>query len=590
MNRQPKTEKEQMLFFGQFLEKYKNAAARTGSIRRYYSIAGTTVCLNFAGEAMLPFLTPALEHLRIPAAGKAEMTVHIWDTVSTSVHPPPPPCKHEDFTDRGDIWGFNSRRIKTAFHWSEYSVNVMDVDTAIAVYWVKDPGKLPYWVQSSPMRTIFHWWMEKNNGQLLHAAALGTDEDAVLITGKGGVGKSSTALACLIAGMKYLGDDYIIVKKDPEPVVFSLYNTAKLNMQDLSKYAALEKFAGQPLKKNQEKAVLFLYPGMKHQIVKQMPLRAILTPEIVHRKESRIRPVPFWNIQRAMSFTTMSQLPGVGSHTHAYISQLTASLPCFKIELGYQRENIPELIRDFAGNPKKFKQEKKPDDTQKNKPLISVIMTVYNGEKFIREAIENIMNQKYPALEIIIVDDGSTDNTKRIIEQMPVDIRYFHQGNSGPAAARNWGIKDASGEYLAFLDVDDLWPENNLQMLLEEMERDKSADVVRGYAQLIRTGEDGKTEFIGNPKESFPDYIGAALYRKKVFEKVGLYDPTMYFGEDTDWFNRAREINIRIKRLNAVTLFVRRHGENMTEGKSLMELNAYKVIIKALHRKRKKTK
>ena len=223
-------------------------------------------------------------------------------------------------------------------------------------------------------------------------------------------------------------------------------------------------------------------------------------------------------------------------------------------------------------------------------PKVSVVVPTYNSAQYISETINSIIAQTYHNIEIIIVDDGSTDNTKKIIEELPCDVRYFHQPNDGPASARNRGVKDVSGEYIAFLDVDDLWPENNLNLLLNAIEKNMDSDVVRGYAQLIRNTETGEVEFIGNPNNSFSDYIGAGIYRREAFEKVGLYDPTMKFGEDTDWFNRARELNINIKRLDEVTLFVRRHSGNMTEGKSLIELNALKVFKKALDRERNSIK
>ena len=116
--------------------------------------------------------------------------------------------------------------------------------------------------------------------------------------------------------------------------------------------------------------------------------------------------------------------------------------------------------------------------------MVSVIIPVYNGENFIREAVENVLSQKYPALEIIIINDGSTDGTEAIIKQLPVDIRYFTQDNNGPAAARNKGIRDASGEFITFLDADDLWPENNLNIMVDAMLRNPEMDVIRGYAQL----------------------------------------------------------------------------------------------------------
>ncbi len=514
------------------------------------------------------------------------MTLNVWDTESTKIDMPPPPCEWDDFTDRGDIWGFNSKRIKTAFHWSEFSVNLMDMDNNTAVYWVKTPRTFPYWVYSSPFRTIFNWWMEKNNCQLLHAAAVGTEDGAVIITGKGGVGKSTTAVSCLNNGLLYLADDYVIVKKGKEPKVFSLYSTAKINTEDMSKFSSLSDFAGKQTEENQEKAVLFLYPGLREQIKREMPLKAILTPEIKKQKQSEIKPVSYWSVQRAMSFTIMSQLPGVGSHTHEYISEFLISLPCFKLVLGSDPDKLIKLLKEFISEPEKYTQQHTIAQKETEKPLVSVVIPVYNGEKFINEAIDNVLSQNYPALEIIIVDDGSTDNTAQLIKNLTVDVRYFYQPNDGPSSARNRGIRDVAGKYVAFLDTDDLWPENNLHLLVHQLENNPSVDVVRGYAQLFKNTDDGM-EYLGNPKESFPDYIGAALYRKSVFNKVGLFDPFLKFGEDSDWYIRARELNINIKRLDEVTLLVRRHDQNMTGGKTLKELNVLKVFKKTLDRARK---
>jgi len=235
---------------------------------------------------------------------------------------------------------------------------------------------------------------------------------------------------------------------------------------------------------------------------------------------------------------------------------------------------VPIIESDRVGNPE-------------SKPLVSVIIPVYNGEEFIRDAIAHIMSQNYSALEIIIVDDGSTDKTSEIIEGLSVDIRYFRQPNAGPASARNRGIRDASADLLVFLDVDDLWPENNLHLLVDEMRSEPDADVIRGYAQIMEYNEEtGEYDFVGNPVEAFPDYIGAAIYRSSAFEKVGLFDTTLKYGEDTDWFNRADELELKVKRLEDMTLLVRRHGKNMTNGKDIVELGGLRVIKKSIDRER----
>ena len=120
-------------------------------------------------------------------------------------------------------------------------------------------------------------------------------------------------------------------------------------------------------------------------------------------------------------------------------------------------------------------------------PRVSVIIPARNEAGNIAPVVSEIEAALGPLgpFEIVYVNDGSTDQTETIIKQLPVDIRYFSQENSGPAAARNRGIRDASGEFITFLDVDDLWPENNLHRLVAEMLREPELEVVRGYGQLM---------------------------------------------------------------------------------------------------------
>jgi len=591
MDKPHKTEAEQLDFFERCYERFLKAKALAGEINHFYRIGGTTVCLKFAGDNMVSHLTPALEHLRIQECDSPDVTLCIWDSDSTATKMVPPPCGWDCFTDRGDIWGFNSSRIKTAFHWIENSVNLMDLETNTGIYWVQTAETLPYWVHASPLRSLFHWWMEKNGYQLLHASAVGTDNGAILITGKGGIGKSTTALSCLQSGLFYLADDYLVVRLEPEPFIYSLYCTAKLNADHVANFPGLSRFVKNMEKLDQEKAVMFLHPHMGNQIVSKMPLKAIVTPKVADVDGTFIIPGERWAIQRAMSFTTMSQLPYVGHHTNDFISKLSSTLPIYSLELGRDLKRIPVAVSDFLADLPSHQSAPLPVshsfDNSGTRPLVSVIIPVYNGERFINDAVDNVLSQNYNPLEIIIIDDGSTDRTEEIVNQIPVDIRYFKQENDGPASARNRGIRDASGDYIVFLDVDDLWPENNLNLLVDEILNDPDAEIIRGYAQLMELNADtGEYDFCGNPKESFPHFIGAAIYRKSAFRKVGLFDATLKFGEDTDWFNRADELNLKVKRLEDITLLVRRHGKNMTHGKNLVELNTVRVFKKVIDRKR----
>lgn len=202
MNSLPATEQQQATFFAQLSEGFQTASARTGTIVRDFRVAGTSVRLHFAGEGLIPAIIPGLAY-PMPGPGTRGnepgpgCDICLWDSESTGVPPPPPPRSREDFTARGNIWGFDSARYRSAYHWGDGSVNVLDRQTRQAVYWVPSHRDPPAWVVASPLRSILHWWMELNGRQLVHAAAVGHDGRAVLIPGRGGSGKSSTSLACL---------------------------------------------------------------------------------------------------------------------------------------------------------------------------------------------------------------------------------------------------------------------------------------------------------------------------------------------------------------------------------------------------------
>jgi glycosyltransferase involved in cell wall biosynthesis len=222
------------------------------------------------------------------------------------------------------------------------------------------------------------------------------------------------------------------------------------------------------------------------------------------------------------------------------------------------------------------------------RPLISVIIPVYNGAQFLPESVASILVQKYPNIEIIVVDDGSTDEIDDAVHRLPVDVRLVKQDHTfGLAAARNRGILEASGELITFLEVENLWPEGKLQIMADLLSDDSSCDIVQGLGQILKADvETSPHECVGIPEEFFPNYLAAAIYRREVFQTVGLFDERLGFGEDTDWFNRAREHGLKLRQVDQVMLLIRPHDASMIRGKSLRELNTLKVLKDALDRER----
>ncbi len=584
-----KSEDEQRVFFQASLDRALMAQAKVGTVERWFEVAGAALRVCFAGERLVECLVPALAHLEVPARSRADAVFHVWDGESTGVAMVPPICAKEHFSGRGDIWGMASRRFKSNFLWAEAAVALMDVETATGVYWTHTASVLPFWAKASPLRNLLHWWTESKGFQLVHGAAVGRGGEGVLITGKGGLGKSTAALACLDAGLEYIGDDYLVVELGPVPRVHSLYCTGKLNWDQMARFPRLGSLArshGSPLG---EKAVMYLHPAMDRQLPRVLILKAILTPDIVDHPATTFSPVSAPVLERAAGFTTMTQLPHVGRHTTAFIARLVAGLPGLRLELGSDLAAIPKAIETLLALPPAAiaaLARPAPAVPVADRPVVSAIVPVRDGARFLPDALASIQAQNYSALEIIVVDDGSRDDIEEVLRRLPAAIRYMRQEPSGPAAARNRGILAAKGELIAFLDVDDLWPPDNLNLMVDAMSANPARDVVQGYPQIMREMADsGQYEFIGSPRDIFPDYLGAALYRRSAFDKVGMLDETLMFGEDIDWFYRARECGLAIERLEQISLLVRRHDRNMTRDQAAEDF-ASKLLQKILRRKR----
>ncbi len=219
---------------------------------------------------------------------------------------------------------------------------------------------------------------------------------------------------------------------------------------------------------------------------------------------------------------------------------------------------------------------------------VSVVIPVYNGKCFLAEAVQSIRQQNYQPLEIIVVDDGSTDGSAEIAAGL--DVRYFYQPNSGLPAARNKGLQMSRGDVITYLDVDDLWSDNKLRLQLEHLRRDPSAEIVLGHTQLVQVVGFGEGKH-KNKEWSAPTLamsMGCASFRRSVFDKVGLFDERQRYCDDLDWFMRARELGICILVHPEVALYYRRHQGNMTNQIELGNYHMLRMLKKSLERRRQK--
>ena len=224
----------------------------------------------------------------------------------------------------------------------------------------------------------------------------------------------------------------------------------------------------------------------------------------------------------------------------------------------------------------------------REKPLLSVILPVFNGARYLAEAVASVGAQRYRPLEIIIVDDGSTDETASVARSLGEAVRYVYQENQGPAAARNRALAMARGELIGFIDTDDLWTRNHLRLLLASLEADPTLQLVLGQVerQLLCRLPDGGTGFRPWLDAQHCFSLGAALFRRSAFDRIGNLDADLLASEDMDWYLRAREAGLSMQLLDEVVYTYRLHDSNMTRNKESTERLLLEVIRRSLKRRR----
>lgn len=223
--------------------------------------------------------------------------------------------------------------------------------------------------------------------------------------------------------------------------------------------------------------------------------------------------------------------------------------------------------------------------------LVSCIVPVFNGERYIRETLDSILGQTYLPLEVIVADDGSTDNTRNVVTGFGSRVMYLHQDNAGPAAARNLGLTMARGEFIAFLDADDIWHEEKLQRQITLFEDSPELDYSVTHVQNFWEPElQEESRQFHNHRRSrpLPGYTSQTLLsHHRLFDAIGHFDTTLNHSDDTEWFLRARESGANCALHPDVLTFRRMHRTNRSRVAADKSIDEYlRLIKKSLDRRR----
>jgi glycosyltransferase involved in cell wall biosynthesis len=225
------------------------------------------------------------------------------------------------------------------------------------------------------------------------------------------------------------------------------------------------------------------------------------------------------------------------------------------------------------------------------RPLVSCVVVALNSAPWVEAAVRSILDQAYRPIEVIVVDAGSQDDTVAIVERLGDPVRVVIDPEGGPAATRNRGLTEAKGEFIAWLDADDLWLPEKLERQMARFEaRPELQCSVTHVRNFWNEGlEAEEAHYRDHPRmQPIPGYaMTTVLARRSLFDEVGALNPDRWFGDAADWFIRARERGVEIELISDVLTLHRLRKDNLSRRRSRDSEDEFLDIVKsALDRRR----
>lgn len=214
---------------------------------------------------------------------------------------------------------------------------------------------------------------------------------------------------------------------------------------------------------------------------------------------------------------------------------------------------------------------------------ISVVIPVYNGARYLSECIESVRNQTLPVTEIIVVDDGSEDDTPKVAAGWSDRIRYERISHGGAARARNHGIRLVATDVVAFIDSDDIWLHSKLDLQMAALSRENDPAMVFGHVQQFVSSDLTPEEAAGfkfNPAPLPGLAPSTLLIRKPDLDRVGPFDESLATGEFIEWSSRASDLGIKAVLVPDVVCRRRLHRNNMGRGGAAVHGAGYLRMLK----------
>lgn len=313
-------------------------------LERRLRLGGAQLVLRSAGARMLETVVRAFAHLPPDTGDGTPLVVHLWESRGAPATRPALPVAEGELP--GTIYYHEQDGFRMVCQPGLRTLSALDAESRQAWFWTEDAATMPFWEAAAPLRQILHWWLGPRGVGLLHGAAVGTAEGGVLLVGRGGSGKSTSALSCLESNLLYAADDYVAVEEGEVPWVHSLYSSGKLEPAHASRLPHLDlppALGGD----EDEKVVFYVHERYPARTCEGFPLRAVLAPRITGPGEHRVVPLAPAAALRALAPSTLLQLHPSDPQAFASMARLLRQVPAYSLELGHRIDAIPAAIEQF---------------------------------------------------------------------------------------------------------------------------------------------------------------------------------------------------------------------------------------------------
>jgi hypothetical protein len=313
---------------------------------RDFQLAGQTLALRFAGPALAGRILPAFGHHPPGDRPGPALSVLLWDSASTGTMLPPPPWGALDYHERGNMRAHDSERYSLSFDRPTDVFVAVDLKRRLGLFWTRDARQLPSFDTAAPLRRLLQGWLRSRQQFVVHAAAIGLADGGLLLAGRGGSGKSTTAVRALFYDLQYAGDDFCLVQSEPTPRVHSLFNAAKLNRDVFERMPEFDTAVVNRDRLWREKALIFVQEIFPERLISTFPLLAIVMPRVAGTPASTLTAASPLQAYSAIGPDTVLRTLGDPRGTLTMLKALVHRLPCYDLALGTDERGIRDALHE----------------------------------------------------------------------------------------------------------------------------------------------------------------------------------------------------------------------------------------------------